>query len=114
MKKKLMSILLSAAVSVSMVAGMGAVVYADTAEDNEAIKLEKVKEADSNGEEPVLDINEIYGLSPAGDLAELAGDLSLTDAEVQKISFPELMPEIRKKYRKSKMEIFVLQSVCIC
>ena len=46
MKKKLMSILLSAAVSVSMVAGMGAVVYADTAEDNEAIKLEKVKEAD--------------------------------------------------------------------
>lgn len=29
MKKKLMSILLSAAVSVSMVAGMGAVVYAD-------------------------------------------------------------------------------------
>lgn len=85
MKKKLMSILLSAAVSVSMVAGMGAVVYADTAEDNEAIKLEKVKEADSNGEEPVLDINEIYGLSPAGDLAELAGDLSLTDEEVQKI-----------------------------
>ena len=50
MKKKLMSILLSAAVSVSMVAGMGAVVYADTAEDNEAIKLEKVKEADSKGE----------------------------------------------------------------
>ena len=46
MKKKLMSILLSAAVSVSMVAGMGAVVYADTAEDNEAIKLEKVKEAE--------------------------------------------------------------------
>lgn len=43
MKKKLMSILLSAAVSVSMVAGMGAVVYADTAEDNEAIKLEKSK-----------------------------------------------------------------------
>ena len=85
MKKKLMSILLSAAVSVSMVAGMGAVVYADTAEDNEAIKLEKVKEADSKGEEPVLDINEIYGLSPAGDLAELAGDLSLTDEEVQKI-----------------------------
>lgn len=85
MKKKLMSILLSAAVSVSMVAGMGAVAYADTAEDNEAIKLEKVKEADSKGEEPVLDINEIYGLSPAGDLAELAGDLSLTDEEVQKI-----------------------------
>ena len=53
MKKKLMSILLSAAVSVSMVAGMGAVAYADTAEDNEAIKLEKVKEADSKGEEPV-------------------------------------------------------------
>ena len=42
MKKKLMSILLSAAVSVSMVAGMGAVVYADTVEDNEAVKLEKV------------------------------------------------------------------------
>lgn len=33
----------------------------------------------------MLDINEIYGLSPAGDLAELAGDLSLTDEEVQKI-----------------------------
>ena len=55
------------------------------AEDNEAIKMQKVQEADSNGEEPVLDIQDVYGLSPAGELAEVATELELTDEEVEKI-----------------------------
>lgn len=42
-------------------------------------KLEKVKEADSNGEEPVLDIMKFMDLARQEDLAELAGDLSLRD-----------------------------------
>lgn len=52
---------------------------------NEEIKIQKVNAAETKGQEPVLDINEIYGLSPEGDLATLAGDLQLTDEDVAQI-----------------------------
>lgn len=52
---------------------------------NEEIKIQKVNAAETKGQEPVLDINEIYGLSPDGDLATLAGDLQLTDEDAAKI-----------------------------
>ena len=52
---------------------------------NEEIKIQKVNAAETKGKEPVLDINEIYGLSPEGDLATLAGDLQLTEEDTAKI-----------------------------
>lgn len=58
---------------------------ADVNSSNEEIKIQKVNEANAERKEPILEINEIYGLSPSGDLAELAGDLSLTEEEIQKV-----------------------------
>lgn len=81
MFKKTATILMATAMAATMVIGASA----DELTENEQVKMQRVQEADSAGEEPVLDINEIYGLSPDGDLAELAGDLSLTDDEIQQI-----------------------------
>ena len=82
--KKFGKMLMAAILVGSMVLGSSVISFAEET-DNEALMIQKVQEADSNGEMPVLDINEIYGLSPAGDLAELAGALELTDEEAAKI-----------------------------
>lgn len=84
MKTKMFRLAVCMALSATMLAG-SAIICLGAAEENETAKIEKVNEADSSGNEPILDIDEIFGLSPDGQEAERAGDMTLTDEEKQKL-----------------------------